>query len=85
LDISEIPEKILNILLPLMNELVEQNETLTLDEFVMASKHLYSSLPIEFKQYLMEWYSSMSKNKRNVKNQEIGKFSFKVIFYFFLL
>ena len=68
-----------------MNELVEQNETLTLDEFVMASKHLYSSLPIEFKQYLMEWYSSMSKNKRNVKNQEIGKFSFKVIFYFFLL
>jgi hypothetical protein len=78
LDLTEIPQKIQDILLPLMNELVDQNETLTLEEFVMASKHLYVSLPIQFKQYLMEWYSSLSKNKINSNKQAIRNFSFKV-------
>lgn len=78
LDMSEIPEKIRNILTPLMDELKEQNETLTLDEFIMASKHLYVSLPIQFKQYLMEWYLSFSKIKKNMSIQECFKHPFKV-------
>jgi hypothetical protein len=78
LDMSEIPEKIQDILLPLMNELIEQNETLTLDEFIMASKHLYVSLPIQFKHFLMEWYLSFCKLKKNMSIQECFKFPFKV-------
>jgi hypothetical protein len=83
LDMSEIPEKIRNILTPLMDELKEQNETLTLDEFIMASKHLYVSLPIQFKQYLMEWYLSFSKTKKNLSIQECFNFPFRVIFFIF--
>lgn len=77
-DLSEIPEKIQNILMPLLSELKEQNETLTLDEFILASKHLYASLPIQFKQNLMEWYLSFNKMKKNMSIQECFNFPFKV-------
>jgi len=84
-DMSEIPEKIQSILMPLLNELKEQNETLTLDEFIMASKHLYDSLPMHFKQSLMEWYLSFSKNRKNMSVQETSNYPFKVIRIFPLL
>ena len=74
MDMSEIPERIQNILMSLLNELNEQNETLNLDEFIMASKDLYVSLPLEFKISLIEWYSSFSKNKKDFNLN----FSFKV-------
>lgn len=77
-DMSEIPEKIQNILMPLLNELKDQNETLTLDEFIMASKHLYASLPIQFKQNLMDWYLSFSKVKKNMSIHDYFNFPFKV-------
>ncbi len=77
-DLSDIPEKIQNILMPLLNELKDQNETLTLEEFIMASKHLYSSLPIQFKQNLMDWYLSFSKLKKNMNLNQYMNFSFKV-------
>jgi len=84
-DLSEIPEKIKNILMPLLSELNDQNETLTLDEFIMASKHLYATLPIHFKQNLMEWYLSFNKMKKNMSIQDCFNFPFKVINYFIIL
>jgi hypothetical protein len=84
-DLSEIPEKIQNILMPLLSELKEQNETLTLDEFIMASKHLYATLPIHFKQNLMDWYLSFNKMKKNMSIQDCFNFPFKVINNFIIL
>ena len=80
IEMKEIPEKIQNFLLPLLDELREENETLDLDEFIMAMKHLHKNLPLEYKQFLMEWYMSFGKNKKNMSILECVQFPFKVFF-----
>ena len=76
LDITQLPEKIVNMLTPLLTELKDQNETLTLNEFHLAGKHLYNFLPYDEKLYLWDWYSVKSKIKK--ENNENALFTFKV-------
>jgi len=42
IDLSLIPESLRKILDPLFFELNEQNESLTMEEFLLACEHLYS-------------------------------------------
>lgn len=84
IDLSEIPETIQIIIMPLLDELKEQNETLTLEQFIAASKYLYVTLPIQHKQNLMDWYLSYNKIKRSIhtNNNNIQNFAFKVFAIF---
>ena len=49
IDVSQMPEKIISMLTPLLTELKDQNETLTLNEFHLAGKHLDNFLPYDEK------------------------------------
>ena len=44
IDLSVLPDKIKKILEPLIQELKDQNESLTGEEFVMACEHLFKVL-----------------------------------------
>ncbi len=72
---EKLPQKISVMVMPLLNELREQNETLTLDEFNLACTHIYAYLPFEEKQLLNEWYFSTVR-KKNLFETEL---TFKVI------
>jgi len=61
INLEVLPDKIIKILIPLINELREQNETLTDQEFFLACKHLYNLLPYDEKLFLFEWYTSLHK------------------------
>ena len=76
IDVSPLPEKIVTMLTPLLTELKEQNETLTLNEFHLACKHLYNFLPYDEKLYLWEWFSAKTKVKKDIN--ENSEFTFKV-------
>ena len=77
---GEIPQKIQDIILPIIEELTEQNETLTLEEFLMTTQHIYSTLPTDYKQFIMGWYLKNTKNKKLEGVQDIFDYSFKVIY-----
>lgn len=83
IDLSEIPYKIKNILLPILEELKEQNETLCADEFLIASQQIYLTLPYDYKQYLMEWYLASNKSKRHDTFRDLADLNFKVISIYF--
>jgi hypothetical protein len=76
LQLENIPERIIQIISPLVIELREQNETLVIDEFYLACKHIYASLPPDQKQFLHEWYSSTFKVKKDY--EVLNNFPFKV-------
>ena len=78
IDLSVIPDKIKNILLPILEELHEQNETLSADEFLIASQQIYFTLPYDYKQFLMEWYLANNKSKNQDAIRELADLSFKV-------
>jgi len=87
IDLSEIPFKIKNILLPILEELKDQNETLSADEFLIAAQQIYLTLPYDYKQFLMEWYLTKSKSKKQDTFMELAELSFRVkrpIFIFFV-
>ncbi len=73
-DLSKLPDKISVMITPLLNELRQQNETLTLEEFILACGHIYAFLPFDEKQLLNEWYFSMTRRKP--ANE--AEFTFKV-------
>lgn len=75
--LEALPDKIKNMVMPLIIELQEQNETLTKDEFFMACKHLYNTIPMDQKHYLMEWHFTSSKNNKDIS--ELYSFPYKVI------
>ena len=76
IDLTLLPDKIIGMLTPLLNELKDQNETLTFNEFHLASKHLYNYLPYDEKLYLMDWYNSKTKIKKQITDSD--RFTFKV-------
>jgi len=80
IDLSQIPFKIQNILLPILEELKEQNETLSAEEFLIASQQIYLTLPFDYKQFLMEWYLTNSKMKRPEGIRDLADLNFKVNF-----
>lgn len=79
IDLSGIPLKIKNFLLPILEELNEQNETLSADEFLIASQEIYMTLPYDYKQFLIEWYLINNKSKKQDAFRELADLSFKVI------
>jgi len=78
-DINYIHNKIKFIFIPLINELKEQNESLNLNEFIIASKHIYSSLPLQLKQILIDYYLSINKSKKFQSVLESMNYPFKVV------
>lgn len=74
INLNVLPEKVVTILMPLINELKEQNETLTLEEFYLACNHLYNVISFEQKQTLINWYNSFNK-KITIQHDN---FTFKV-------
>jgi hypothetical protein len=73
-NINSLPQKIIGLITPLLNELKEQNETLTLEEFILACHHIYAYLPFDEKQFLNEWFFS-SIRKKNLVEKDL---TFKV-------
>lgn len=60
-----LPEEVGVLIFPLIEELKEQNETLTGEEFLMACKHLYKTSTLDQKKALCDWYNSNFKPKFN--------------------
>jgi hypothetical protein len=82
LALDNVPEFIKTFLTPLLSELIEQNETLTLDEFLLACKQLYTMVPLEQKNLLCEWFNSTYRAQRNVNISLDLTFKVK---YFYLI
>jgi len=79
IDFNGIPLKIKNFLLPILEELHEQNETLSSDEFLIALQQIYLTLPYDYKQFLVEWYlTSNNKSKKKDALWDLADLSFKV-------
>jgi hypothetical protein len=76
---DSVPEIIILILNPILIELKDQNETLFLDEFCIACKHLYNMIPIEQKHMLVDWYNNLNGFKKSPSTNY--DFPFKVYFY----
>lgn len=66
---DNLPKEINEIISPLIIELKEENETLTLSEFTAASRHLYTMLDFNQKRILCDWYAALHKTKL-CKNSE---------------
>jgi hypothetical protein len=77
-NLNNLPQKIAILIIPLLNELKEQKETLTLEEFNLACHHIYTYLPFDEKQFLNDWFFSLFKKKTEVEKE----LTFKV--YYFL-
>lgn len=76
---KNLPVKIANLICRLLRELKEQNETLTLDEFILACDQIYSYLPYDEKKIFTEWYFSDIRRKGEDKNAV--QHTFKVEMY----
>jgi len=79
INLNEIPSKIQNIILPILEELKEQNETLSAEEFLIASQQIYLTLPFDYKQFLMEWYLAKNNSKKQDTFRDLADLTFKVI------
>ncbi len=82
IDLTQIPQKIHNILLPILEELKEQNETLSSEEFLIASQQIYLTLPFDYKQFLMGWYLTNNKQTKNDGLRDLAELNFKVNFFY---
>lgn len=85
MNLDEIPKKIKDLIIPILQDIRDCNETLTLEEFVVFLNECYNSFSFEQKQALIEWYLKSNKVRKSDTFGDIAELIFHVIFFIFFV
>ena len=77
-NLNKLPKNIAIMFIPLIQEMEEMKCTLNLNEFIDAAINLFKELTVVQKEEFIEYYKSLTVNKKIHKNPLYDKYSFKV-------
>ena len=78
IEVGKIPKEIAKIFIPILSEMEDMKCTLNLEEFIDASNNLFKELTIIQKNEFINYYKSQTSVKKNIKEINYEKCSFKV-------
>lgn len=76
---DKIDEGIQELIEPLLEELKENNESLTKEEFLLAIAQLFNVLNVDQKRRILNWYTAIKRQNSPRKNNSSVNFSFQPV------